>query len=43
MPDETVVPSLGDTDGRPDPTDDLPAKRVVSSDEASKFRGDVDV
>ena len=43
IPDETAVPPLGDTDGRPHSTDDLPAKRAVSSDEASKFRGDVDV
>ncbi len=43
IPDETAVPPLGDTDDRPHPTDDLPAKRAVSSDEASKFRGDVDV
>jgi hypothetical protein len=43
IPDETAVPLLGDTDGRPHFTDDLPAKHGVSSDEASKFRGDVDV
>ena len=43
IPDETAVPPLGDMDGRPHSTDDLPAKRAVSSDEASKFRGDVEV
>jgi len=41
MADETAVPSLGDTDDRTDPTDDLSADCAVRSDEASKFRGDV--
>jgi hypothetical protein len=39
MPDETAVPSLSDTDDRPD----LSANCAGSSGEASKFRGDVDV
>jgi hypothetical protein len=43
IPDETAVPPLGDTDGRPHSADVLPAKRAVSSDEASNFRGGVDV
>jgi hypothetical protein len=42
MHDETTVPSLGDTDDRPDPTDDLSANCAVGSEEA-KIRGDVDV
>ncbi len=42
-PDETPVPSPGDTDDRPDPIEDPSANGAVNSDEASKFRGDVDV
>ena len=43
MPDETAVPSLDDTDDRPDPIDDLSADCAVSSGEAPEFRGDADV
>jgi len=42
-PDDTPVPSLDDADDRSDPTDDLSANCAVSSDEASKFRGDADM
>jgi hypothetical protein len=42
-PDDTAVPSLDDADDRPDPTDDPSANCAVSSEEASKFRGDADM
>jgi len=42
-PDDTAVPSLDGADDRPDPTDDLSANCAVSSDEASKFRGDAEM
>src|SRR5208283_5273676 len=42
-PDDTAVPSLDGADDLPDPIDDLSANCAVSSDEASKFRGDADM
>jgi hypothetical protein len=42
-PDETIVPSLGDTDDRPEVTDDLSANLAVNSDETSRFRDNFDV
>src|SRR5208337_706088 len=42
-PNDTAVPSLDDADDRADPADDLSANCAVSSDEASKFRGDADM